>query len=128
MPAQEAGRSDVPVSTTPRGSSPRLAGQRLVARPQPVEIGLGQLLQVKQRVMGALHRANQLVQPELHGLAVAVPGVLDQKDHEKGHDRGAGVDHQLPGVAEAKEGADDGPAPMRALLAGMGRCFGYTGA
>jgi hypothetical protein len=30
-------------------------------------------------------------------------GVLDQENHQKGNDRDAGVDHQLPSVTETKK-------------------------
>ena len=53
----------------------------------------------------ALHGPDQLVQLELHRRGVAVLGVLDQEDHQEGDDRGAGVDDQLPGVAEVEDRA-----------------------
>jgi hypothetical protein len=53
--------------------------------------------------------ADQLVQLEVHGGAIAVLGVLDQKHLQEGDDRGAGVNHQLPGVAESKQRTGDQP-------------------
>jgi hypothetical protein len=52
-----------------------------------------------------LFGADQLVEFDLDRLRVAVLVVLQQEHHEEGDDRGAGVDRQLPGVAETERGA-----------------------
>ena len=49
------------------------------------------------------HREDQLVQLGLHRRTVAVLGVLDQEHHQEGDDGRAGVDHQLPGLAELED-------------------------
>src|SRR3569833_4674659 len=46
--------------------------------------------------------ADQLVELDLDRGTVAVLRVLDEKDHQEGHDRRAGVDHQLPGIGIMK--------------------------
>lgn len=53
--------------------------------------------------------ADELVELDLDGRAVAVLRVLDQKDHQERDDRRSGVDHQLPRVAVFKNRASDGP-------------------
>ena len=45
----------------------------------------------------------------MDGLGVAVLRGLDQEDHQEGDDGGAGVDDQLPGIAQAKQRAGDAP-------------------
>ena len=59
--------------------------------------------------MRAVRRANQLVEFELHRMALTILGVLNQEDHQKGDDRRAGVDDQLPGVAEVEYRTRDAP-------------------
>ena len=59
--------------------------------------------------MRAVYRANQLVEFELDGVAIAVLGILNQKYHQKSDDRRAGVDDQLLGIAELKYRAGDAP-------------------
>ncbi len=57
--------------------SPGSSCQGLVPVPEEVEVALRQLLQVQESVVGPLHRADQLVELELHGDAIAILGVLD---------------------------------------------------
>src|ERR1051326_7556634 len=45
----------------------------------------------------------------MHSRAIAVLRVLDEKHHQKGHDGGASIDDQLPGVAEPKQRSSDEP-------------------
>ena len=59
--------------------------------------------------MRAAHRANQFVEFELDGMAIAVLGILNQKYHQECDDRRAGVDDQLPGIAELEYRACDAP-------------------
>ena len=60
-----------------------------------------------------LRGADQLVELDLHGLGVAVLRVLDQEHHQERDDRGAGVDDELPGVAEAEDRSSDAPRDDR---------------
>src|SRR5688500_11443497 len=73
------------------------------AMPEPLELALelgelvvGPLLEVDERRACAFDPAQQLVELEVNGLRIAVLRVLDEEHHEERHDRGAGVDHQLP--------------------------------
>jgi hypothetical protein len=59
--------------------------------------------------LDALRRTNQLVELDMHRLGVTVLGVLDQEHHQEGDDRGAGIDHQLPGVADSEQRPGDHP-------------------
>src|SRR5262245_56456347 len=81
----------------------RVPSQLLVALADAYQVVLLQLLEIQQRVLSAFDRTDQLVQLDLDRPAVAVLGVLDQEDHKEGDDRGAGVYHQLPRVAEAED-------------------------
>ena len=63
--------------------------------------------------------ADQLVELELDRLGVAVLRVLDQEHHQERDDRRAGVDDQLPGVAEAEERPGDEPSRTTAAATSM---------
>src|SRR5688500_12375347 len=78
-------------------------GKITVRRPNPVELLLLQIFQIEQGVVRAFGDANEFVQLDLERLGVAILGVLDQEDHEKRDDRGAGIDYELPGIAEMKQ-------------------------
>src|SRR5690606_8401190 len=66
-------------------------------------------LQVEQRIVRVVRGADQFVELDLHRLGIPVLRVLDQEHHEKGDDGGPGIDHQLPGVAEAEDRPGEGP-------------------
>ena len=53
--------------------------------------------------MRALGSADEFIELELDGFRVSILCVLNQEDHQEGDDGGAGVDHQLPRVTEAKD-------------------------
>src|SRR5437588_12972906 len=38
----------------------------------------------------------------MHCLGIAVLGILNKKHHQKGHNRGTGVDDELPGIRKMK--------------------------
>src|SRR6266404_9778479 len=38
----------------------------------------------------------------MHGLGIAILGVLNKKHHQERHDCGAGIDDELPGVGKMK--------------------------
>src|ERR1051325_350545 len=78
-------------------------GERRVVAPVARELLILEVLEVEQRVVRALGRADQLVELDLDRLGVAVLRVLDEEHHEEGDDRGRSVDHELPGIAEAEE-------------------------
>jgi hypothetical protein len=64
---------------------------------------LVQILKIEHRITGQLGGADQLVEFGLNRGAIAVLRILDQEHHQERDDRGAGVDHQLPGVAEMEQ-------------------------
>ena len=69
-----------------------------------------ELLEIDEHVVRAGGDAQQLVELHLHGFGVAVLRALDQEHHEERDDRGARVDHELPGIAPVEERAADRPA------------------
>src|SRR3954470_3336260 len=71
----------------------RLGREASVARAVLLKALVVDLLEVEECIVGALGGADQLVQLELDRGRIAVLRVLDQKHHQKGDDRGAGVDH-----------------------------------
>ena len=87
----------------------RLLGDLAIARLDAVELLVLELLEVEQHVVPALREPDQLVELHLDRLRIAVLGVLDQEHHQESHDGGAGVDDQLPRIAEAEDRAGDAP-------------------
>ena len=61
------------------------------------ELLLTQLLDANVVVLGGAH-SDQLIELGLDRRPVSVLRVLDQEHHEEGHDGGAGVDDELPGI------------------------------
>src|SRR5688572_16076261 len=74
-----------------------------------VELLLLELFEIEQRIVRTARRANELVELDLYRGAVAVLRVLDEEHHEESDDCRAGVDHELPRVAETEERARDRP-------------------
>lgn len=93
--------------------------------------------------MRPLGGTNKLIKLDLNSFCVTVLGVLYQKDHQKSDDRRAGIDHQLPCIAELKQRSGNqpdnnqrhrkrknsrAPAEMSGCLgkAGVPGCAGHT--
>src|SRR5919109_5353541 len=53
---------------------------------------------------------DQFIELQLDRGAIPVLGVLEEEHHQEGHNRRPGVDHQLPGIAEAERWAGERPA------------------
>ena len=66
---------------------------------QLLKLFIGQVLDRGELVLRPLHRQHELRQFELYRKSVAVLRVLDQEYHQKCHDGGAGIDHELPSIA-----------------------------
>jgi hypothetical protein len=47
--------------------------------------------------------SHEFIELQLNRRRILVLRALDEEDHQECHDGGAGADHQLPGVREAKE-------------------------
>src|SRR6185437_15099657 len=73
------------------------------------EFFVRRLLDAGNAIACVLGCQDQLVEFQLQGQRVAVLRRLDQKDHQKRHDRRARVDNELPGIAEAEQGTRDSP-------------------
>lgn len=82
--------------------APSVVSDFFIGLPKPFDLFVVELFEINQQVAGALGNANQFIQLEVKRLSVFVLGVLDEEDHEKGHDCGAGIDYQLPRIAIAK--------------------------
>ena len=72
--------------------------------------------------MSAFDRTDQFIQFDLQGFRIAVLRILDQENHQEGNDRGACVDHQLPGVTKVKNGTGNRPEQNNAQ--GDHKCAG----
>lgn len=59
--------------------------------------------------MSTLGCPDQFVQFDLDRLSVLVLGVLDQEDHQEGHDGRGGIDDELPGVAVVEQRSSGDP-------------------
>ncbi|CUS37480.1 hypothetical protein COMA2_30295 [Candidatus Nitrospira nitrificans] len=94
---------------TTRRTLPGLVGQLLIQRLDVVQVLLGEFLKIQHGIVRASGRTDDLVQFELNRRAVTILGVLDQEDHQERHNGGAGIDDQLPGVAEMENWAGDRP-------------------
>ena len=68
-----------------------------------------QVLGHRDSVLGALHRNDQFGELELQRHGVAVLGMLKEKDHQEGDDRGRGIDDELPSIAVPEQGSGHGP-------------------
>src|SRR6185369_7027633 len=90
------GRAGIPFAAADRLA--RCRGERPVLPAKLFQPLVLHLLQVQQRVVRALGRANELIELHLDGFGIPVLRVLDQEHHEKRDDRRTGVDDQLPGV------------------------------
>src|SRR5688572_6766612 len=96
-----------------------------------VEILFLELFEIEQLVLGVADRSNDLVELYLNRFRVAVLRALDEEHHQEGDDGRAGVDDELPGVAEAKQGAGQRPHEhdaqrhheCRRAAGGVGRSF-----
>src|SRR5215813_6801563 len=60
--------------------------------------------------MGTWLGPDQFIELQLDRGALQVLGVLDEEHHQEGHNRRPGVDHQLPGVAQAEGRASESPS------------------
>jgi hypothetical protein len=59
--------------------------------------------------MRSFYGSNQFVKLKLHGSTVPILCVLDQEYHQERNDGRAGIYSQLPGIAEPKQRAGNGP-------------------
>src|SRR5689334_11165178 len=55
------------------------------------------MLDSDKKILGGAY-ANEFVQFDLYCCAIAILRILNQEDHQKGDNCGAGIDNQLPGV------------------------------
>jgi len=81
---------------------PGLLGQLEIVTFQLLQLLFRHFLEIQDRIPGAVHCTDKLVQFDLHCGAIAILGVLDQEDHQEGDDGGAGIDDELPGITEVK--------------------------
>ena len=70
---------------------------------EDIELLIRQRLDVDQAIAGSSGGGDDLVELQLHCLGVLVLGLLDQENHQEGRDRSAGIDRELPGIAETEQ-------------------------
>ena len=84
---------------------------------QLVELELRQILYIDHFVLCFVYCMDQLVQLQMNGSGIAVLGILDQEDHQKGDNRCASIDDQLPGIGVVEDGAGKAQARMTPMAA-----------
>jgi hypothetical protein len=86
------------------------AGADLFIGPgQFVELEIRQIFYIDHSVFGFVYRLDELIQFQVNGPGISVLCVLDEKHHQKGHDRCASINDQLPGVGKVEDWAGNGP-------------------
>ena len=76
---------------------------------QHIQFRVAHLLDVDHVIPRMIQRQDQLIQLQVDRPRIAVLRVLDQEHHQERHDRRAGIDDELPRVAEAEHGTADPP-------------------
>ena len=112
-----------------------IGGDRFVLFLQGFKFLIGLVLRPDESIVCSLHGADELIQFEMHCPGIPVLGVLNQEDHQKSNDRGARIDHQLPGLGEAEKRTTDRPEqndsrhnPEGQVVSGIVACaFGQFG-
>ena len=82
-----------------------LFGQTVVVALAFEELFFTQFLDIYRLVVSAFHGPDNFVELQVHGGGVVRLGVLQEKDHQKRHHGGSGIDDELPGVAPVEEGS-----------------------
>ena len=59
--------------------------------------------------MRPFNRTDQLIELYLHRFRVPILRILNEKDHEKCDNRRAGIDDELPCIAESEKRPHNGP-------------------
>src|ERR1019366_4939565 len=93
----------------------QLLGRHFLQTMQPkfllelVELIAAQRLEIHETISSALGRANELVELQVNGARVTVLRVLNHEHHQERDDGGAGIDHELPRIAEVKQRSGERP-------------------
>src|SRR3954462_3232349 len=81
----------------------------LVTLFQLIQLFVGKLLDIDKIVVCRMVRTNEFVKLQVQRLGVAVLRVLDEEDHKKRNDFGAGINDELPGIREMEKWPARGP-------------------
>jgi hypothetical protein len=73
------------------------------------EFVIRQVVEIDKRCAGAFNAAQEFVELQVEQFGTTILCVLNQKNHQKGDNRGPRVDHELPRVGKAKDRAGDYP-------------------
>ena len=84
-------------------------GEALVVDAEDFQLGLGEVFDGDETVACPFEGGHDLVELELHRQGVAVLSPLDEEDHQKRDDGGAGVDDELPRIGVVEERPGRGP-------------------
>ena len=87
--------------------------QLLKVNVKRVEFLFGKIFDIDQSVAGAFHRRNYFVELDMNRLRVLILRALNQKDHQEGYYRRAGVNYKLPGVRVVKQWPGNSPDDNR---------------
>jgi hypothetical protein len=86
-----------------------LAPYPLVFLGQLFQFRIGEMLNINHLILGLINRLDDFVELQMDSACVPVLRVLDQKHHEKRHDRRAGINNELPGVRILEVRSGDHP-------------------
>src|ERR1041384_8430210 len=86
----------------------------LIMLAQIFDLFFAQVLDVDQSIARAFQRRDDFIELQLNGERFFVLRSLNQKDHQEGHDRGAGANHKLPRVGVMEDRTGCGPADYNA--------------
>ena len=81
----------------------------LIVLVKRLDFPFGKIFDIDQIIASALHRRNYLVKLQMNCLRVLVLRTLNEKDHQEGYYRRAGINYKLPGVREVKQWACQSP-------------------
>src|SRR5262245_5232016 len=73
---------------------------------KPVEFLVAEIFEIHESVAGAGNSAEKFVEFQVKRFGIAVLSVLNDENHQKGDDRRARVDDELPGVREVENRAE----------------------
>jgi len=83
--------------------------QLLVTGVQLIELEIAEVLDIDHCVARFVDGMDELVELEINCAGITILRVLDEEDHQKGHDGGARIDDELPAIGVVEDGAEDGP-------------------
>ena len=83
--------------------------QSLIVLVKSSDLVFAEIFNVNQAIAGAAHGRNNFVKFQMNRQCVFILGALDQKDHQKGDDCCARVNHELPRIRKFEDRSGECP-------------------